>query len=306
MVVVTVKSKGGQEPSNAAGTQSKGGRTRKSAASPVMQTNHPSSQVAALRPVEGLTDSRRFKFRSFSSFSSPLDAVRRLREATHVQVAQKGSIRRREALSARWSVCRPRAGNRRPDQARGRVIAPIVPEFIGVTHSRFTTVVIFNEVYCTEDMVGHKLGEFSLTRMFRGHTNKKEGSGRSEQRLTLSAPEKQSCPTTLHIASLESPPARLALSRIRFVAFRRTGSDVAGVLQASWCLVPQGDPEECDRQCEEQDADIAQLCVSRVWVDAGPTIKRFQPKDRGRAHPINKRTSHLHVEVAESEQGDVG
>jgi small subunit ribosomal protein S19 len=27
----------------------------------------------------------------------------------------------------------------------------------------------------TEDMVGHKLGEFSLTRMFRGHTNKKEG-----------------------------------------------------------------------------------------------------------------------------------
>jgi small subunit ribosomal protein S19 len=27
----------------------------------------------------------------------------------------------------------------------------------------------------TEDMVGHKLGEFSLTRNFRGHTNKKEG-----------------------------------------------------------------------------------------------------------------------------------
>ena len=27
----------------------------------------------------------------------------------------------------------------------------------------------------TEDMVGHKLGEFSPTRTFRGHTNKKEG-----------------------------------------------------------------------------------------------------------------------------------
>jgi ribosomal protein S19 len=24
-------------------------------------------------------------------------------------------------------------------------------------------------------MVGHKLGEFSVTRLFRGHTNKKEG-----------------------------------------------------------------------------------------------------------------------------------
>ena len=32
-----------------------------------------------------------------------------------------------------------------------------------------------NEVFITEDMVGHKLGEFSHTRLFRGHTNKKEG-----------------------------------------------------------------------------------------------------------------------------------
>jgi small subunit ribosomal protein S19 len=30
------------------------------------------------------------------------------------------------------------------------------------------------KVFVTEDMVGHKLGEFSPTRIFRGHTNKKE------------------------------------------------------------------------------------------------------------------------------------
>lgn len=30
------------------------------------------------------------------------------------------------------------------------------------------------KVFITEDMVGHKLGEFSPTRQFRGHTNKKE------------------------------------------------------------------------------------------------------------------------------------
>ncbi|CDI50813.1 30S ribosomal protein S19 [Clostridium tetani] len=29
-------------------------------------------------------------------------------------------------------------------------------------------------VYISEDMVGHKLGEFVLTRTFRGHTNKSE------------------------------------------------------------------------------------------------------------------------------------
>ena len=50
----------------------------------------------------------------------------------------------------------------------------IVPEFVGVTflvHNGRK----FNEVFITEDMVGHKLGEFSHTRLFRGHTNKKEG-----------------------------------------------------------------------------------------------------------------------------------
>lgn len=44
---------------------------------------------------------------------------------------------------------------------------------------------------------------------------------------------------------------------------------------------------------EEADANVAGLFVSESRVDEGPTIKRFQPKDRGRAHPIMKRTSHL-------------
>lgn len=50
---------------------------------------------------------------------------------------------------------------------------------------------------------------------------------------------------------------------------------------------------------EENDADVSKLYVESSWIDEGPTIKRFQPKDRGRAHPIWKRTSHIHVRVAE-------
>lgn len=50
---------------------------------------------------------------------------------------------------------------------------------------------------------------------------------------------------------------------------------------------------------EERDADVSRLYVESSWIDAGPTIKRYQPKDRGRAHPIWKRTSHIHVRVAE-------
>ena len=52
---------------------------------------------------------------------------------------------------------------------------------------------------------------------------------------------------------------------------------------------------------EEQDADPTVLVVTESRVDEGPTIKRWRPKDRGRAHPINKRTSHLYITVDEKD-----
>ena len=48
----------------------------------------------------------------------------------------------------------------------------IIPEFISRTflvHNGKD----FKKVYVTENMVGHKLGEFSITRTFRGHGGKK-------------------------------------------------------------------------------------------------------------------------------------
>ena len=44
----------------------------------------------------------------------------------------------------------------------------ILPEFIGKTFSVHNGHK-FIDVYVTEDMVGHRLGEFSPTRSFRGH-----------------------------------------------------------------------------------------------------------------------------------------
>ncbi len=45
----------------------------------------------------------------------------------------------------------------------------IVPEFVGHTFLVHNGKSFLN-VFVTEDMVGHKLGEFSLTRTFRAHT----------------------------------------------------------------------------------------------------------------------------------------
>lgn len=42
------------------------------------------------------------------------------------------------------------------------------------------------------------------------------------------------------------------------------------------------------------------LIVAETFVDGGPTLKRFQPVSKGRAHSIKKRTSHITVILDEA------
>jgi len=65
------------------------------------------------------------------------------------------------------------SGQRRPIRTWARACV-IVPEFVSHTFQVHNGR-HFMDVFCTEDMVGHRLGEFAQTRLFRGHTNKKEG-----------------------------------------------------------------------------------------------------------------------------------
>lgn len=64
------------------------------------------------------------------------------------------------------------AGSKEPIKTWARSCT-VVPEFIGYTF------MVHNgrqhmKVYVTEDMVGHKLGEFAATRTFRGHGGSKK------------------------------------------------------------------------------------------------------------------------------------
>jgi len=52
----------------------------------------------------------------------------------------------------------------------------ILPEFVGHTFAVHNGNK-FVPVYVTENMVGHKLGEFSPTRTFKGHAAKTEKAG---------------------------------------------------------------------------------------------------------------------------------
>ncbi|GEK30783.1 50S ribosomal protein L22 [Kurthia zopfii] len=51
------------------------------------------------------------------------------------------------------------------------------------------------------------------------------------------------------------------------------------------------------------DLDVNSLIVSEVFVDEGPTLKRFRPRAQGRASAINKRTSHITLVVSEKKEG---
>ena len=78
-----------------------------------------------------------------------------------------------DAKLARKVEAQNEAGSKDPVTTWARA-STIPPEFVG------HTFMVHNgrqhmKVFVSEDMVGHKLGEFAPTRTFRGHTNKKEG-----------------------------------------------------------------------------------------------------------------------------------
>ncbi len=82
-------------------------------------------------------------------------------------------------------------------------------------------------------------------------------------------------------------PCDEALDGLRFNG-RRAAGMIATVLKSAMA------------NADEQEADMTSLFVKTARVDGGPYFRRWRPKDRGRAHPIAKRTSHLIVEVAEA------
>ncbi len=74
------------------------------------------------------------------------------------------------------------SSNKRPIKTWSRR-SMILPEFVGLT------IAVHNgrlhiPVFITENMVGHKLGEFAATRTFRGHSGDRKVKGAEEKSST--------------------------------------------------------------------------------------------------------------------------
>ena len=48
--------------------------------------------------------------------------------------------------------------------------------------------------------------------------------------------------------------------------------------------------------------DTDDMIITRIYVDEGPTQKRYQPQPRGRAARIRKRTSHVTVAISDTKE----
>jgi small subunit ribosomal protein S19 len=78
----------------------------------------------------------------------------------------------------------------------------ILPDFVGLTigvHNGRQHV----PVYVTENMVGHKLGEFSHTRIFKGHSK----AGSAQAAAAAAAGDRKSSPTAAPGAAVPAAPA---------------------------------------------------------------------------------------------------
>jgi small subunit ribosomal protein S19 len=96
-----------------------------------------------------------------------------------------------EHLKKKVDIARA-AGDRRIIKTWSRR-SMIVPEMVGLTFAVHNGHK-FIPVYCTENMVGHKLGEFSPTRTFHGHAGERKGEVKGAAAAAPAAPRPAAAP----------------------------------------------------------------------------------------------------------------
>jgi len=120
-------------------------------------------------------------------------------------------------------------------------------------------------------------------------SNKASSANKATQKLVRIAPQK----VRLVVDLIRGKGVDEALNILQFTA-KRAAPVVSKLVENAMNNIERSDAF---------DWDIDDLYVSEVYVDEGPTLRRFKPRAQGRATRINKRTSHITV-VLESRKAD--
>ena len=156
-------------------------------------------------------------------------------------------------------------------------------------------------------MVGHKLGEFSPTRTFKGHSARSDKTAspagarphRLEEREAMVRAE-----ATARYIRTSAQKAGLVLDLIRNKDVNQALIDVAVQPQVGGARRREGAALRGRQRAAagRLGGDVARLFVSGAFANNGPSQKRVRPAPMGRAFRIIKRTTHLTVQVTERAQ----
>ena len=113
---------------------------------------------------------------------------------------------------------------------------------------------------------------------------------RAVQRMTRQSPYKM----RLVIDQIRGKSVNEALAILKF-SKKHAAKQIEKVLQSA-----VANAEYRARETNEM-VDVDALVVSRAVINEGPKLKRYTPAAMGRATPIQKRTSHVEIIVAEKE-----
>ena len=103
---------------------------------------------------------------------------------------------------------------------------------------------------------------------------------------------------------------RVSARKMRLVADTVRGKDIAAArttlafsTRAAAKVVDKVIASAAANAENNHDMSVDELFVSSIYVNEGPTLKRFRPRAMGRANKIRKRTSHVTVELAPRKEG---
>jgi len=102
--------------------------------------------------------------------------------------------------------------------------------------------------------------------------------------------------------------ARISPSKVRIVIDLIRGKNVQDALnilyntnkKASALVIPLLKQAIANAE-NNHDMDVESLYIQEIYANDGITMKRIQPRAKGSAYPILKRTSHITVKLAEKE-----
>ena len=103
-------------------------------------------------------------------------------------------------------------------------------------------------------------------------------------------------------ASISAQKVRLVADQIRGLSADKASNLLRFSTKKAAALIKKVLDSAIANAEHNSGTDIDELKVSKIFIDEGPTAKRFRARARGRGNQILKRSCHITVLVADSEK----